>query len=173
RILSGFGCRLVGHDLSPNPGCVALGMDYLTLDELWSQSDIVTLHAPLTPGTHHLVHAQAIERMRRGVMLINTSRGGLVDTRAVIDGLKTGHIGFLGLDVYEEEEHLFFRDRSASVIQDDVFARLLTFPNVVITAHQGFFTREALAAIAETTLENVSAYERGEPSGNEVVPPPA
>jgi D-lactate dehydrogenase len=171
RILAGFGCRLVGYDPQPNPECVALGMRYGSQEELWAEADVVTLHAPLTPATRHLVNAAAIARMKRGVMLINTSRGGLVDTQAAIDGLKSGHIGYLGLDVYEEEERLFFRDLSASVIQDDVFARLLTFPNVIITAHQGFFTHEALTAIAETTLENLAQVDRGEPCGNEIHPP--
>lgn len=168
RILDGFGCRVLANDVAPNPECAAAGVRYVPLDELWSASDIVTLHAPLTPATRHLVDAQAIARMKRDVMIVNTSRGALVDTRAVVAGLKSGHIGYLGLDVYEEEEHLFFRDLSAEVIQDDVFARLLTFPNVIITAHQAFFTREALTAIAETTLGNVDAFERGEPSGNEI-----
>jgi D-lactate dehydrogenase len=173
RILAGFGCRLLGYDLQPNAECVDLGMRYGPLDDLWAEADIVTLHAPLTPATRHLVNEAAIARMKRGVMLINTSRGALVDTQSAIDALKSGHMGYLGLDVYEEEERLFFRDLSASVIQDDVFARLLTFPNVIITAHQGFFTQEALAAIADTTLDNLTRLERGEVCANEVLPPPA
>jgi D-lactate dehydrogenase len=171
RILAGFGCRLIGHDLHPNPECIALGMRYASLDELWADADVITLHTPLTPATRHVVNAAAIARMKRGVMLINTSRGWLVDTQAAINGLKSGHIGYLGLDVYEEEERLFFRDLSAAVIQDDVFARLLTFPNVLITAHQGFFTHEALTAIAETTLANLTQLERGEPCANLIASP--
>ena len=168
RILAGFGCRLLASDVAEDPDCLALGVRYVALGTLWEGSDIITLHAPLTPQTRHMVDAQAIERMKRGVMIVNTSRGALIDTRAAIAGLKSGHIGYLGLDVYEEEEHLFFRDFSSKVVQDDVFARLLTFPNVVITAHQAFFTREALTAIAETTLGNIAAFARGERSGNEL-----
>ena len=168
RILTGFGCRLLAVDVAENPTCVELGVRYVDLDTLWAESDVVTLHAPLTPETQHLVDAKAIARMREGVMIVNTSRGALIDTRAAIVGLKSGRIGYLGLDVYEEEEHLFFRDLSAKVIQDDVFARLLTFPNVVITAHQGFFTREALTNIAETTLGNIGAFAGGGRGGNEL-----
>jgi D-lactate dehydrogenase len=141
---------------------------YRSLDDLWQQSDIVSLHAPLTGDTRHMVDAAAIKRMKPGVMIINTSRGALVDTAALIDGLKSGQVGYLGLDVYEEEEQLFFRDLSAQVIQDDVFSRLLTFPNVLITAHQAFFTREALQGISSVTLENVSAFEHGRRTGNEL-----
>jgi D-lactate dehydrogenase len=168
RILTGFGCRVLACDVAANPECRTLGVEYVPLDDLWRQADIVTLHTPLTPQTRHLVDANAIARMQPGVMIINTGRGALVETRAVIAALKSGHIGYLGLDVYEEEEGLFFEDRSAHIIQDDVFARLLTFPNVVVTAHQAFFTREALRAIADTTLDNVTAFEDGRRSGNEV-----
>ena len=168
RILIGFGCRVVAYDIAPNDECRSAGVVYVTLDELWAVSDIVTLHAPLTPQTRHLINARAIAGMQRGVMIINTSRGALVDTPAVIDGLKSGHIGSLGLDVYEEEEQLFFHDHSSDVIQDDVFARLLTFPNVLVTAHQAFFTREALRAISTTTLDNVTAFEESRRSGNEL-----
>ena len=168
RILTGFGCRVIAYDVVPNDDCRAMGVAYVSLGEIWERSDIITLHSPLTAGTRHMIDAAAIARMRRGVMIINTGRGALVDTAALITGLKTGHIGSLGLDVYEEEEHLFFRDLSSDVIQDDVFARLLTFPNVVVTAHQAFFTREALRAIGETTLDNISAFEEGRRSGNEL-----
>jgi D-lactate dehydrogenase len=168
RILSGFGCRILASDVAVNPECTELGVHYRSLDELWAQSDIVSLHAPLTGDTRHIVDAAAIARMKPGVMIINTSRGALVDAAALIDGLKSGQVGHLGLDVYEEEERLFSRDLSAQVIQDDVFARLLTFPNVLITAHQGFFTKEALRAISETTLSNVSAFEHGRRTGNEL-----
>jgi len=168
RILIGFGCRVVAYDTQPTDECRAAGVEYVSLDELWAAADIISLHAPLTPQTRHLVDAPAIARMRRGVMLINTSRGALVDTPAVIRGLKSGQIGALGLDVYEEEEQLFFDDHSSDVIQDDVFARLLTFPNVLVTAHQAFFTREALQAISATTIGNVSAFESGRRNGNEL-----
>ena len=168
KILAGFGCRLLAHDIAPNPECAALGAQYVGLQDLWGQSDIVSLHAPLTGETRHIINAGAIARLKPGVMIVNTSRGALVDTAALIEGLKSGHIGCVGLDVYEEEEHLFFRDLSAQVIQDDVFARLLTFPNVLITAHQAFFTREAMDAISAVTLENVSAFEQGRRTGNEL-----
>jgi D-lactate dehydrogenase len=161
RILAGFGCRLLGHDVRENPACVALGMRYVELPELFSSSDVISLHCPLTPATHHLVDDRALALMKPGVMLINTSRGAVIDTRAAIRGLKSGRIGYLGLDVYEEEGDLFFQDLSETVIQDDVFSRLQTFPNVVITAHQAFFTREAVQAIQTTTLENASGFERG------------
>jgi D-lactate dehydrogenase len=168
RIMKGFGCRLLAHDPHPNAACEELGVEYVELSELFARSDIIALHAPLTPDTHHLINAASLAQMRDGVMLINTSRGALVDTRAVINALKAGKLGALGLDVYEEEEDLFFEDFSGQVIADDVFARLLTFPNVVITGHQGFFTREALRNIAETTLANVSAFESGRGELHEV-----
>lgn len=156
QIFGGFGCHVVCHDPYPTD---ALPFSYVGLDELFDTSDIVTLHCPLTPQTHHMVHDDAVARMKPGVMLINTSRGAVVDTLAVVRGLKSGKIGSLGLDVYEEEADLFFQDLSDKIIDDDVFARLLTFPNVLITGHQAFFTKEALTSIAETTLANISAFE--------------
>ncbi len=161
RIMHGFGCRLLLHDPVPDPGLQQVGGRYVALATLLGESDIISLHCPLTPETRHIVDAAALARMRAGVMLINTGRGALINTADVIGALKTGRIGYLGLDVYEEEEKLFFRDLSREIIQDDVFARLLTFPNVLITGHQGFFTEEALRAIAEETLENISAFEAG------------
>lgn len=160
RIMAGFGCKALAFDPYPNPECVAAGAQYVELAELLRQSDIISLHCPLTPQTQHLINEQAIAAMKRGVMLINISRGGIIDTRAVIRGLKSGIIGSLGLDVYEEEDNLFFRDLSNSVIHDDVFARLLTFPNVVVTGHQAFFTQEALTEIARITIENISSFEQ-------------
>ena len=170
RIMRGFGCRLLGFDVRPNDECRAMGVEYVPLDVLLGESSIVTLHTPLTPETRHIIDGAAIAKMKRGVMIVNTGRGALVDTRAVIDGLKSGQIGYLALDVYEEEERLFFQDLSSSILQDDVFARLLTFPNVIVTGHQAFFTREALRGIAATTLQNIDAFERGERSGNELTP---
>ena len=167
-IMRGFGCRVLASDPFRNPDCEAAGARYVAFDELLRQSDIITLHCPLVPETYHLIDQDAITRMKRGVMLVNTSRGALVDARAVIAGLKSGIIGYLGLDVYEEEGDLFFQDLSTRVIQDDVFARLLTFPNVIITGHQAFFTGEAVRSIAETTLDNIAAFERGAVTGNEV-----
>ena len=128
--------------------------------ELFAEADIIALHAPLTPETHHLIDREALARMKRGVMLVNTSRGGLIDTEAVIEALKDGTIGYLGLDVYEEEDALFFEDLSQEILQDDVFARLLTFPNVLVTAHQAFFTEDALRRIAQTTVENIAEFAR-------------
>lgn len=168
RLLAGFGSRLLGYDVAENPDAKALGVEYVALEELFRQSDVITLHAPLNPHTHHMIDAFAIAIMRPGVMLINTSRGALIDTTAVIEGLKTGKIGHLGLDVYEEEADLFFEDLSDRVIQDDVFSRLLTFPNVLITGHQAFFTTDALQAIAETTIANIVSFAAGEESGNEL-----
>lgn len=168
QILKGFGCRVLAFDVAPNDECRALGVEYAPLEQLWRESDIITLHAPLRPETRHLINAASISQMKRGVMIVNTGRGGLVDTRALIRGLKDGRIGYVGLDVYEEEEGLFFVDHSSDVIQDDIFARLLTFPNVLVTAHQAFFTREALTAIAETTLGNITAFEQNRKTGNEL-----
>lgn len=167
QILHGFGCQLLLHDPVKNPRAAQFGK-YVDLVDLLCESDIVTLHCPLTPKTHHLIDQEAITRMKRGVMLINTSRGALIDTPAVIAGLKSEQIGYLGLDVYEEEEDLFFRDQSTAIIRDDVFTRLLTFPNVVVTAHQAFFTREALEKISEVTLSNITAFEKGQALVNEV-----
>lgn len=161
RILAGFGCTLLAYDPVRNPECERLGARYVALPELLAASDIVTIHCPLLPQTHHLIDAEALRAMRWGAMLINTSRGALLDTRAVIAALKSGRLGYLGLDVYEEEADLFFENLSGQVLQDDVFARLLTFPNVLITGHQAFFTHEALSAIAATTLGNLADIEAG------------
>lgn len=161
-IMLAFGCDVVAHDPSPDPDLASRpGVRVAPLDELFAVSDIISLHCPLTPETRHMIDRDAIARMKEGVMLVNTGRGALVDTRAVIDGLKSGRIGNLALDVYEEEEQYFFEDRSNVVLQDDVLARLMTFPNVLITAHQGFFTREALEKIAEVTIGNATAFESG------------
>lgn len=171
RIMHGFGCCVLAHDVQPNPECERLGALYVPLEELLARSDIVTLHCPLTPQTRHLINAERLALMKAGVMLINTSRGALVDTRAAILALKTGRLGALGIDVYEEESGLFFEDLSNRVIQDDVFTRLLTLPNVLVTGHQAFFTAEALAKIAEVTLENVRAFETGSGTLHLVSPP--
>ncbi|MBI2829264.1 MAG: 2-hydroxyacid dehydrogenase [Acidobacteria bacterium] len=169
RIMCGFGCRVLASDIQPNEQLAnELPLRYVDLPELYRESDIVSLHVPLTPATRHLIDATALRYMKRGVMLINTGRGALIDTRALIDALKRGHVGAAGLDVYEEEEGIFFRDLSDQVLQDDVLARLLTFPNVLVTSHQAFLTTEALANIAGTTLANVRAFERGEVLLNEV-----
>lgn len=160
RVFRGFGCEVIAHDPRPDPELEAEGVPYAPLPALLERAHVVTLHCPLTPATHHLIDREALARMRPGAMLVNTSRGGLVDTRAVIAALKSGRLGALALDVYEEEADLFFEDLSGRVLQDDVFARLLTFPNVLVTGHQAFFTREALDAIARTTLANATRFER-------------
>lgn len=164
----GFGCRVLAHDLLPSERLAQAGIEYVGLDDLFSSSDLISLHCPLTAETHHLIDRRSIARMKPGVMLINTSRGGLIDTGAVIDGLKSGRIGHLGLDVYEEEARYFYEDFSNRLIDDDVLSRLLTFPNVIVTSHQGFFTREALEQISRTTLGNVRDFAEGRRSPNEV-----
>ena len=168
RIMHGFGCKLIAHDMHPNPECLELGVEYCKLPELYAQSDIISLHCPLTPQTHHLIDAAALAQMKPGVMLINTSRGAVVDTLSAIEALKRGRIGYLGLDVYEEEADLFFEDLSNRVLQDDVLARLLTFPNVIVTGHQAFFTRDAMEKIAAVTLANISDVEQGRPCANQI-----
>ena len=158
RIMQGFGCRVVGYDPRHDTRFLATGASYVGLSELFASSDIVSLHCPLTPQTHHVVNDAAIASMKPGVMIINTGRGALVETRALIRALKSGHVGHVGLDVYEEESDLFFEDLSEQILQDDIFARLLTFPNVLITGHQAFLTVEALTAIAQTTIGNISSF---------------
>lgn len=167
-ILHGFGCQVLAYDPFPRAEVEELGVEYVDFDELLQRSSIVTLHIPLTAQTHHLMDGGSLSLMPRGAMLINTSRGALIDTTAAIEALKSGQLGYLGLDVYEEEEALFFDDLSSEVIQDDVFSRLLTFPNVVVTGHQAFFTKEALRSIAATTAANLDAFEEGRSSGNEL-----
>ena len=167
-ILSGFGMCVLASDPFPNERVRELGALYVELPELFAGSDIITLHCPLVADTAHLVDQAAIGQMRRGVMLVNTSRGGLVDSKAVIAGLKSGRIGALGLDVYEEETELFSHDLSGQIIQDDVFSRLLSFPNVIVTAHQGYFTVDALQQISTATLLSVADFEAGRPLVNEI-----
>lgn len=161
KIMQGFDAKVIAFDPYPSDECRKSGVEYVKLQKLFQESDIISLHTPLNPENYHLINDEAIRQMKKGVMIINTSRGGLIDTRAVIKGLKSGNIGSLGLDVYEEEETFFFEDFSSNVLQDDVFARLLTFPNVLITGHQAFFTQTALRNIAETTLKNISDFEKG------------
>ncbi|MBI1248929.1 2-hydroxyacid dehydrogenase [bacterium] len=168
KIMHGFGCNLLAFDVHPSDECTRLGVKYVEMPELLAQSDIISLHCPLLPSTRHLINDGAIAQMKQGVMLINTSRGGLIDTTAAIRGLKSAQLGSLGIDVYEEEADLFFEDMSETVIQDDVFARLVTFPNVLVTGHQGFFTQNALEAIAQVTVDNIRQFASGEPLSNEV-----
>ena len=169
KIMAGFGCRVLAHDLSPDRDLqVNPNIRYVPLDQIYRESDIISLHVPLTLKTHHLISAAAIDLMKPGVILINTGRGALIDAKALVQALKSEKVGGAGLDVYEEEENLFFEDRSSKILQDDVLARLLTFPNVIVTSHQGFLTREALQNIAMTTLQNISDFENGKPLINEV-----
>ena len=162
EILVGFGCHVLAYDVHENPEVQKLSnTEYVSQDELLSRSDIITLHLPLFEETHHLINRKTISQMKRGVMLINTSRGGLIETVALVEGLKSGHIGSAGLDVYEEEAGVFFNDISDQILNDDVLARLMTFNNVVITSHQAFLTHEALDNIAETTLQNINEFLKG------------
>lgn len=169
-ILKGFGCGLLGYDVAQNLGCVALGMRYVPLQELLAASDIVSLHAPLTPQTHHLINAESLACMKLGAILINTSRGGLIDTEALIEALRAGRLQGVGLDVYEEEEGKFFKDLSDKVMTDDTLARLMTFGNVLVTGHQAFFTEEAFRTITETTIRNITDFEEGRSNENVLRP---
>jgi D-lactate dehydrogenase len=168
RILSGFGCRVLAYDVKESNELIREGIQYVSLNDLFVKADILSLHCPLNEKTRYMINDTTIKLMKRGVMLINTSRGGLVDTQTVIKGLKSGIIGSLGIDVYEQEETLFFRDLSETIIQDDVISRLMGFSNVLVTAHQGFFTQEALTQIAETTLSNLRAFKNDQPLINQV-----
>ena len=168
KILHGFGCKLLTHDPYPNVTCQELGANYVELDELFARSDIITLHCPLNDDSYHLINETALEQMKDGVVLINTSRGALIDTAAIISALKTRKVSLLGLDVYEAEGDYFFHDLSSSIIQDDRLSRLMTFPNVLITGHQAFLTNEALQGIAETTLANITAFKANTPLTNQV-----
>ncbi|UOQ64763.1 2-hydroxyacid dehydrogenase [Hymenobacter volaticus] len=170
RILKGFGCRVLGYDVQPSAASNELGVEFTNLPNLYAQSDIISLHCPLTPQTYHLINEESINQMKEGMMLINTSRGALIDGRAVIEGLKCEKIKYLGLDVYEEEGDLSFEDMSGKVIQDDVFMRLLSFNNVLVTGHQAFFTADALHNIARITLQNITDFEQGKPLANAVQP---
>jgi D-lactate dehydrogenase len=170
QLISGFGCNVIAYDKFPNKELKEQGVKYVDLQDLYKQADIISLHCPLTHETFHMINEYAIAAMKEGVMIVNTSRGPLVDTNAVIEGLKKGKVGYLGLDVYEEEEELFFEDLSEKVIQDDQFVRLQTFPNVLITAHQAFFTKEAVLNISETTFANVKEYLSKGSSENQVLP---
>ena len=169
RIMHGFGCKLLAYDMQENPVLTKLGAQYVELPTLLGQADVISLHCPLLPVTHHLINEESLQQLKPGTMLINTSRGGLIDTKAAIGALKSGQLGYLGIDVYEDEGSLFFQDLSDTVIQDDIFQLLQSFPNVVITAHQAFFTQEALTNIANTTLTNVSDIEAGNHCVNEIV----
>ena len=168
KIMLGFGCKVIAFDIVENESLKKLGVSYQSFNDLLKTSDVISLHCPLNPQTQHLINEGAFAKMKDGVMLINTSRGAVVDTKEAIKVLKSNKLGYLGIDVYEQEENLFFKDLSESIIQDDVIARLLSFPNVLITAHQGFFTQEALTQIANITLQNVQDFEDGITTDNEI-----
>ena len=169
RIMLGFGCQVIGYDKFPSAEFEALGARYALQGEIATNADIISLHCPLTPETRHMINADTLSRAKRGALLINTSRGGLIDTEAVIESLKSGQIGGLALDVYEQEADLFFRDLSSQVVTDDTFQRLLSFPNVIVTGHQAFFTEDAIRTICETTIRSISQFENGK-ALTEVVP---
>jgi len=158
---NGFNAKVIAYDVFQNKDIIANGIPYVSLEEIYAQSDIISLHVPLLPSTKHMIDAEALTKMKDGVMIINTSRGGLIDTPAVVRALKSGKVGYLGLDVYEEEGNLFYEDLSGHVIMDDVIARLLTFPNVIVTGHQAFFTKEAMDKITSTTFNNVDDFIAG------------
>ncbi|MGW4897154.1 2-hydroxyacid dehydrogenase [Kitasatospora sp. NPDC004240] len=173
RIAKGFGTRLLGWDLTPNPACLELGMEYVERDELLARSDLVSLHVPLVPDTHHLIDAPALALMKDDAILVNSSRGGLVDSAALVETLRAGRLSGVGLDVYEEETGVFFTDRSIHGVSDDVLARLVTFPQVLVTSHQAYFTRTAVGQIIEATARNVDDFAAGRTSENTLVPRPA
>jgi D-lactate dehydrogenase len=170
RIMTGFGCTVLGYDRYPSAAFEALGGRYIPVDELLARSDVVSLHCPLTDETRHIVNAGSLARSKRGSVLVNTSRGGLVDTEAATEALKTGQLGGLAIDVYEQEAALFFQDLSSTIICDDVIQRLVSFPNVIVTGHQAFFTEEAIGQIMQTTIDSISAFERGEALVNRIPP---
>ncbi|WP_155056534.1 2-hydroxyacid dehydrogenase [Streptomyces blattellae] len=173
RIAHGFGMRLLGWDVAENPDCLALGMEYVGRDRLFAESDLVSLHVPLLPDTHHLVDAKALALMKDDTILVNSSRGGLVDTDALLETLRAGRLSGVGLDVYEEEAGVFFLDKSLEVMTDERLARLMTFSNVLVTSHQAYFTRDAVGQIAETTVENIVDYIAGRTGDNTLVRPTA
>jgi D-lactate dehydrogenase len=168
KIMLGFGCKVIGYDIIQSDELIAQGVKYQSIEQVIEQADIISLHCPLSPETQHLFNKKAFAKMKKGAMLINTSRGGLINTPDAIKALKNGHLGHLGIDVYEQEGNLFFKDLSESIIQDDVIQRLMSFPNVLITPHQGFFTDEALTQIAITTIDNITDFEAGIALENEV-----
>ncbi|GGP41383.1 lactate dehydrogenase [Streptomyces melanogenes] len=170
RIAHGFGMNLLGWDVAENPACVELGMKYVEKDELLASADVVSLHVPLLPSTHHVIDRAALRRMKDDAILVNSSRGGLVDTEALVGELRAGRLAGVGLDVYEAEAGLFFLDKSLEVVSDDTLARLVTFPNVVVTSHQAYYTEEAVGQIVAATVENVAAYAAGRRTGNVLVP---
>jgi D-lactate dehydrogenase len=169
RIMRGFGCTVIGFDIHHSQEFEKIGGQYVDAKGI-EGADVISLHCPLTPETYHIVNADTLTRVKSGALLINTSRGGLIDTEAAIEALKSGRLGGIAIDVYEQEAGLFFRDLSSTIIPDDVIQRLVSFPNVIVTGHQAFFTREALGTILDTTLESVSEFAAGRPLANEIQP---
>lgn len=169
NIMLGFGCKVIAYDIYENENLKSRGVNYVSLEQLFQSSDIISLHCPLMPATQYIINKNSIAKMKQGVMIINTSRGFLINSKDAINGLKTGKIGYLGIDVYEQEANIFFRDLSERVLKDEIISRLMSFPNVLITSHQGFFTKEALEQIATVTLNNLTALQKGEELVNEVV----
>ncbi|EQC39720.1 D-lactate dehydrogenase [Saprolegnia diclina VS20] len=168
KIATGFGCKVIAYDVYENAEALSYGIEYVSLDELFERSDIISLHCPLFPSTHHVINEESIAKMKTGVMLINTSRGGLIDTKALIRGLKNDKIGSVALDVFEGENGIFYEDHSGEIMADENFTKLFTFHNVLVTGHQAFFTKEALSNIAKTTMDNIKALETDGPFVNEV-----
>lgn len=168
KIMMGLGCEVIAYDVNPQQSLIKDGINYVSLDELYQKSDIISLHCPLLPATKHIVNDESISKMKDHVMIINTSRGALIDTEAVIRNLKEKKIGYVGIDVYEQEEEIFFEDRSEQIIEDDTLIRLISFPNVLITSHQAFLTEEALTEIAQTVLQNIQDFEDNKPLINEI-----
>lgn len=168
KIMLGFGCEVIGYDKYPSDRFIELGARYAEPGEIGAKADIISLHCPLTPETYHVINAETLSRAKHGALLINTSRGGLIDTEAAIEALKSGQLGGLALDVYEQEGELFFRDLSSTIIADDVFQRLLSFPNVIVTGHQAFFTEEAITTICQTTIASATEFATGQPLSNEI-----
>ncbi|REG49784.1 D-lactate dehydrogenase [Paraburkholderia sp. BL6669N2] len=168
KIMVGFGCNVIGYDKFPSPEFEALGARYALPGEIGVSADIISLHCPLTPETYHVIDADTLSRAKPGALLINTSRGALIDTEAVIAALRSGQLGGLAIDVYEQEAELFFRDLSGTIIADDILQRLITFPNVIVTGHQAFLTREAVTTICATTLQSVTEFETGKPLSNQI-----
>ncbi len=167
-LIEGFGCQVLGYDPNPNPNLESIGAKYVDLEQLASVADIIILICPLTPQTHYIINKKLISLMKKGVMLINTGRGKLIDTEAMIDALKSQKIGSVGLDVYEQEQNFFFEDLSNEIIEDDLLERLISFPNVIVTSHQAFFTQTALENIAKTTLSNITDFEKGNRCPNQI-----
>ncbi|MGW8726355.1 2-hydroxyacid dehydrogenase [Streptomyces sp. NPDC055808] len=170
RIAHGFGMNLLGWDVAQNPSCVELGMKYVDKDELFASADVISLHVPLLPSTHHIIGREELAAMKDDAILVNSSRGGLIDTDALVGELRKGRFAGVGLDVYEAEAGLFFLDKSLEAVEDDTLARLVTFPNVVVTSHQAYYTQDAVAQIVEATVENVAAYAEGRHTENVLVP---